>query len=599
MNAAGRSAERAGGDGADRPGSVDEAGCARIAIAHTTSRCLLVDRAGRIVYANAAARRALPATCDGLDALLERDADRDRIRACLESGARCDVEVPLRARGGSTWHAVSVRPIDAAAVGADGVEGLDGVHGAGNGGSTDESTGRAVAVLSATDVHARRDAEREAWRLAYHDPRTGLPNRIRFLGELERRLLGEDGDGGDDGGNGGPSGLLVIDLDRFGRINDGLGYEVGDAVLAEVARRLVALAGPDALVGRLGGDEFAIVAASGQEPETLARAVLEAMANPLRLAGTRLHVLPSIGVCRCPEHGRSVGDLMAHADVALAAAKRDPRGHRVFDALMGRGIHARLVLENDLVQAVKSGQIEAHYQPRVALADARIVGFEALARWRHPERGLLLPGEFIDVAEETGLIVELGDGIMLEAMAQQRAWARAGHDVTISVNVSARQLAGRDLLATVSENLRRAGCDPTRIELEITESALVGDIDAVARTLGRIAELGVRIAIDDFGTGYSNLAHLARYPLATLKIDRAFVADPAHGALLEAIVAMGRALGLAMVAEGVEHPEQGDRLAARGVEEAQGFLYGRPMPVAEATARLARERPGPGLAAAA
>jgi len=538
-----------------------------LAIAHTTARCLLLDRAGRIVYANAAAHGAMPAACDALGALLHRDEDLARIRACIDRGEGDDVEVPLRTRDGVAWHAVTVRPVPVTASGA-------------------------VVLLSALDVDGRRAAEDEARCLAYRDRLTGLPNRIRFLRELERRLLGdEEADR--------LSGLLVVDLERFRHINDSFGYEVGDAVLVELARRLLELAGPNSLVGRLDGDEFVVATASGVEPEELARRLLQAMANPVQVVGDRLHVSLCIGVCHCPEHGRSVGDLMGHAEVAMATAKRLERGYCVFDAEMGREIRTRLVLEHDLARGVKFGQFEAHYQPRISLANGRIVGFEALARWRHPERGLLLPGEFIEVAEETGLITGLGTAIMLEAMEQQRAWARAGHDVTVSINVSARQLVRRDLLAVVAENIARSDCDPTRIELEITESALIGDADEVARTLSRIVALGIRIAVDDFGTGYSNLAYLHRYPLATLKIDRAFVGDSAQSTLLETIIGMGRALELELVAEGVERIEQASWLAARGVEQAQGFYYGRAMEVAEATACLGGHWPHSGFATAA
>ena len=447
-------------------------------------------------------------------------------------------------------------------------------------------------MLDAVDVDARRAAEARTRRLAFEDRVTGLPNRLSFMRELERRLL-EAEDGGLAGG------VLLVDIDRFGHINDSLGHEAGDTVLAGFAERLRAAAGPGALVARLGGDEFAVLAGAGADPERLAREILAVSANPLRVAGHRLHVLPSIGVCRCPEHGRSVGDLMSHANAAMGAAKTRQRGYCVFDAAMGHDIHARLILENDLVRAVRHREFETWYQPRVSLPSGRVAGFEALVRWRHPEHGLLTPDRFVDAAEETGTIVGLGAQVMLEAMEQQRAWARAGHDVTVSINVSARQLAGREFLAVVADTMARTGCDPTRIELEITESAIIGDAREVAAMLERLAALGIRIAVDDFGTGYSNLAYLSRYPLSTLKIDRAFVADPAQGALLEAIVGMGRALGLELVAEGVETEAQARWLAVRAVEQAQGFLYARPMAVADATGYLARDRYGPDLASAA
>jgi len=528
-----------------------------VAIAHTTTLCILLDRVGEIVYANAAAQSALAAGCDSLGGLLSRCEDLQRVMACLRQGDGCDLEIPLHTSGGVSWHAVNVRPVR-------------------------EAGDEVLTLFSAVDVDARRGAEQKAWRLAYHDRLTGLPNRILFMRKLEARLLARDD--GDD-----TFGLLVINLDRFKPVNDSLGYEAGDALLKAFARRLTDLACAHSLVSRLGGDEFAVVMAPGADPERLARAILEAMVAPLSIAGSRLHVLPSIGICCCPEHGESLGDLMSHADVAMMAAKRGQCGYRMFDAAMRQDIHARLVLENDLVLALRRREIEAHYQPRVSLASGRIIGFEALARWRHPERGLLLPATFIEVAEQTGQIVELGTQIMLGAMQQQRAWAQAGYDVTVSINVSALQLAVPEFPAVVAGNVARARCDPTRIELEITESAMIGDADAVAATLEQIKALGMRIAIDDFGTGYSNLTYLRRYPLATLKIDRAFIADPEHATLLEAIIRMGQALDLELVAEGVETGEQAAWLAERDVIEAQGYFYSRPMPVADATAYLADE----------
>ena len=342
------------------------------------------------------------------------------------------------------------------------------------------------------------------------------------------------------------------------------------------------------------GDEFVIATAAGVDPIELAEKILDAMANPMQAAGNRLHVLPSIGVCLCPEQGRSTADLVGNADMAMMAAKRGQRGHCVFDAEMNRGVRDALILENDLVRAVRRRQFEAYYQPRISLASNTVAGFEALVRWRHPERGLLMPGEFIETAERTGTIIELGNQIMLEAMRQQGAWARAGYDLTMSINVSAHQLTGQNLLAAVSQNMAQSGCDPTRIELEITESAFVGNVEEAVTTLGQIADLGMRIAMDDFGTGYSNLAYLTRYPLSTLKIDRAFVIDPAQAGVLEAIVDMGLALGLDMVAEGVETSEQLAWLAEHGVAEAQGYLYGRPMTVVDATTYLIEHLPRSG-----
>ena len=535
---------------------------AEIAMANVPVLCILLDGAGQVRHLNAAAVERLPAGCDSLAAMLERSETAARIVEHVARGRAFEGDVPLVTVKGVLWHAVSAR----AAERTDGSEPL--------------------IVLSAIDIDARRAGEEEARHLVYHDRLTGLPNRLLLIRELETRLCERDEEE--------RFGVLVVDLDRFKQVNDSLGYDAGDELLREFARRLCLLAGADSLVSRVDSDEFVIVTAGSVDPEELAQQILDAMANPVKVSGNRLHVMPSIGVCLCPEQGKTAADLLGNAHMAMAVAKRRQRGQCVFDAEMNRGARDLLILENDLVRAVRRGQFETHYQPRISLGSNTVAGFEALVRWRHPERGLLMPDEFIEAAERTGTIIDLGNQIMLEAMKQQSAWARAGYDVNISINVSAHQLCGQNLLAAVAQSVTQSSCDPTRIELEITESAFVGDVEEAVATLRRIADLGLRIAMDDFGTGYSNLAYLNRYPLSTLKIDRAFVTDPAQAGVLAAVVDMGLALGLGMVAEGVETSEQVDWLTAHGVTQAQGYLYGRPMTVVDATTYLIEHMPRSG-----
>ena len=549
------------------------------ALHHTPTMVTLHDEAWRLVYANPAARAASPDGPPGLPELLARREDLERVERELATRGECDLEAPVRVAGGA-WHAMNVRE------------------------SRNAVDGDRAILVSAVDVTARRAAEDHVRRLAYRDTLTGLHNRASLVRHLDTRL----------GANGSHVSfdLLFLDLDRFKRINESLGFAVGDELLVMTACRLERAAGDEGFVGRLGNNEFVIVtgedatdsdtgadtgadgdgdARPGPADERspgviLARRVLEAMALPLHVGGHRLKVLPSIGICRHPDHGDSISTLMRNADAAMSTAKRRRLGLCVFDAAMDREVRERHALENDLARALRADELELHYQPRLACSDGRVVGFEALVRWQHPERGLLAPAAFVGLAEESGMIGELGERVMGMAMRQQRLWRGAGYRVGVSINVSPKQFAAQRLPAVVGENLAASACDPSMIELEITESALFEDAESVSETLEAIRGLGVRVAIDDFGTGYSNLARLGSYPLDALKIDRSFVADATQSTLLEAIVAMGRALGLELVAEGIETDEQASRIRGRGCDEMQGYLYSRPLPVEEATRYL-------------
>ena len=536
------------------------------ALLHTATMVTLHDANWNLLYANPAARAASPDGRVSLPEVLARAEDLAIIEQDLALRGECDIEAPVRI-GSGVWHAVSVR------------ESRDAISGA-----------RAI-LVNAVDITARRAAEENVRRLAYRDALTGLHNRAALTEHLDGRM------GMIPGGVAGAAesnqavtsaarfDLLVLDLDRFKRINDSLGFKIGDELLVLTANRLERLAGKKSFVGRMGNNEFVIVTAG--DGMALARAILEAMLVPMHVGSHKVTVTPSIGVCRSPEHGHTPLALMRHADTAMVVAKRERLGCCAFDEEMYRDIHERLTLENDLARALRADELEVHYQPRMACADGRVVSFEALVRWRHPERGLLTPNEFVGLAEESGMIAELGDQVMSKAMHQQSVWARAGYHIGVSINVSPKQFAAQKLSSSVRENIAQSRCDPRMIELEITESALFDDAESVLETLGGIRRLGMRIAIDDFGTGYSNLARLSTYPLDALKIDRAFVADSAQSTLLEAIVTMGHALGLELVAEGVETPEQAVRMRERGCQEMQGFLYSRPLNAVDATVYLA------------
>ena len=530
------------------------------ALLHTATMVTLHDESWNLLYANPAARAASSDGRVGLPEVLARADDLDTIEHDLAARGECDIEAPVRI-GSGAWHAISVR------------ESRDAISGA-----------RAI-LVNAVDITDRRAAEENVRRLAYRDTLTGLHNRAALTEHLDRRMSAARA--GSQSGAAAPKrfDLLVIDLDRFKRINDSLGFSVGDELLVMTAHRLERLAGKKSFVGRMGNNEFVIV--TDGDGAALADAILEAMLVPMHAGTHKVTVTPSIGVCHHPDHGRTPLALMRHADTAMGVAKRQRLGRSVFDEKMDRDIRERLNLENDLARALRADELEVHYQPRMACEGGHVVSFEALVRWRHPERGLLPPHEFVELAEETGMIAELGDQVMCKAMHQQSVWARAGYRIGVSINVSPKQFAAQKLSSSVRENIAQSQCDPGMIELEITESALFDDAESVLETLGGIRRLGMRIAIDDFGTGYSNLARLGTYPLDALKIDRAFVADTAQSTLLEAIVSMGHALGLELVAEGVETNEQACLMRERGCQEMQGFLYSRPLVAADATAYLA------------
>jgi len=437
--------------------------------------------------------------------------------------------------------------------------------------------------------------------LAYSDSLTGLPNRPSFKRrireELERSQV-EDR----------LFAVCFLDLDHFSRINDTLGHKVGDRLVQEVAIRLrQCCAGmePAAELARFGGDEFMVLLPdlSGAEAVApLAGQILDSFNTPFALDGHEVFVSASIGVAMYPADGGDIEDLLKNADVAMYQAKRNGRGtFRVFASAMGASAHHRLALEGQLRRAIGAGQFVLWYQPIVEVASRKIVGAEALIRWQHPDRGLVLPGEFIGLCEETGLIVPIGEWVLRTACAQNRQWQREGLPVIpVAINLSGQQLRLAGLVDLVGAILAESGLDPGLLDLELTESILMGDTGGTHAALSALAGLGVGLAIDDFGTGYSSLSYLKHFPVNTLKVDRSFIRDvttnPNDAAITSAIIAMGHALGLRIVGEGVETAEQFELLRRLGCDVIQGNWVSRPMPAGAFAAHLRRAGPiaGPG-----
>jgi diguanylate cyclase (GGDEF)-like protein/PAS domain S-box-containing protein len=441
--------------------------------------------------------------------------------------------------------------------------------------------------LAAVAIEQRDLTDRLAHQ-AHHDALTGLPNRALFEDRLamavahahrqDRQLA-----------------VLFLDLDQFKIINDSLGHGLGDKLLQAVAERLQAAVREGDTVARQGGDEFILLLpwiAGAVDAAKVAQKVLETIRLPFRLEGHDLFVTTSIGVSLYPDDGDSVAALIKNSDSALYRAKERGRdGVQLYAPAMNAQAAERLGLESSLRRALPLGQFELYYQPVVSGAAARVDGVEALLRWRHPERGLLVPADFISLAEITGLVAQIGLWVLRTACSQVKAWHDAGHPgLTLSVNVSSRQFLDGDLVAQVAAALHETNLEPSLLELEITETVAMQHAEATVNTLRRLRELGVRVAIDDFGTGYSSLAYLRRFPLDTVKIDRSFVHeihhDPVAAAISRAVIVMAHTLRLRVVAEGVESEAQRDFLLANGCESMQGFLFGAPVPPAECAAWL-------------
>jgi diguanylate cyclase (GGDEF)-like protein len=437
-------------------------------------------------------------------------------------------------------------------------------------------------VLTFEDVTERRSAEARVAHMAHHDALTGLPNRALFRQRLDE-ALGRAGRGG------GGFAVLCLDLDRFKAVNDTLGHPAGDALLRAVAERLTGALREGDVAARLGGDEFAVLQApsSGRTPDAaaLARRLVEALGAPCDVSGHRVTTGASVGIALAPDHGACPDALLKRADLALYRAKADGRAAwRFFEPSMEARIVGRRLLELDLRDAVAAGEFELHYQPLVEFGSRRPKGFEALLRWRHPLRGLVGPAEFIPLAEELGLIGALGEWALRRACADAVAWPDG---LTVAVNLSAAQLrGGQAIVGVVADALAASGLDAARLELEITEGVMLQDTEETLATLGRVKALGVSIAMDDFGTGYSSLSYLRRFPFDKVKIDRSFVLGLGVegedcGAIIRAVADLCGGLGMAATAEGVETEEQLARLAAEGLAEGQGYLFGRPVPAAE------------------
>jgi diguanylate cyclase (GGDEF)-like protein/PAS domain S-box-containing protein len=455
-----------------------------------------------------------------------------------------------------------------------------------------EIDGQGFLYGSTRDITERKERESRIRELAFYDPLTRLPNRRLLMDRLGQALAQSTRTGRE-------GALLFVDLDNFKTVNDTLGHDKGDILLQDVARRLATSFREADTVARIGGDEFVVVLSdlsdnakeAATHVEIVGAKILSVLGEPYEIAGKEFRSTPSIGVTLFGDQRDNQDELMKQADIAMYQAKAAGRNTlRFFDPELQATIKARAALEEDLHQGLREQQLILYFQPQ--LEDQRIIGAETLLRWRHPSRGLVSPAEFIPLAEETGLILEIGRWVFETACRQVVRWAShsPSRDLTVAVNVSPRQFSHPDFVQQILDILARTGADPGRLEMELTESMLVDNLDEVIAKMSALRSHGLKFALDDFGTGFSSLAYLKRLPLSKLKIDQAFVRDiaidPSDATIVHTIITMGRTLGLEVIAEGVETAAQLEQLRSYGCTAYQGYLFSRPLPLPDFEAML-------------
>lgn len=440
------------------------------------------------------------------------------------------------------------------------------------------------------EVARRTESEHQARELAHQDSLTGLPNRRQFDQALKAAIAAPPRIDG-------AHAVLLLDLNDFKRINDVYGHAIGDEALINVAMRLQRAVREGDLVVRFGGDEFAILARQlpgAEEATSIALRVIQELGQPITIGSTQHQIGVGIGIALIPQDGQNAAEIMRKADIALYRAKAEPYSAlHFFEASMDACIRERDLIERELRAAISDGAVQSHYQPLIDLRTKQVIGFEALARWRHPTLGNVPPDRFIPVAESCGLMNKLSDHLLRLAARAATEWP---DDLTLSFNISPSQLKDHTLGLRILSILGETGLSPRRLEIELTESALVQDLDAAQRVLGALHDAGVRIALDDFGTGYSSLYHLRNFKIDKIKIDRSFVdsmdREPEASALVRALLGLGHGLGLTVTAEGVEQPAQAEALLEQGCQQAQGYLYAHAMSAADTSNYITANRIG-------
>ncbi|WP_299970543.1 EAL domain-containing protein [uncultured Roseobacter sp.] len=530
------------------------------ALLHTDVMITLYDDAGEALYMNPMARRSAPrGQARFRDRFVTPEDHDDIVCQALEKGEHRHVAEVIT-EAGSSWYDLSVKRC------------------------TDAVTGQPATLVTAVDVSELKMARDRARYLADCDQLTGCYNRAYFTRALGERLHEAQKD---------RFALVFIDLDRFKLINDSFGHEVGDAVLHAATARLQGCLGTDDLLARFGGDEFVALLrlAEGEtSPEVRIEAIQTAINQPVVHKSTRVALTTSIGIAIVPPGATDWSEYMKRADIALYESKQAGRNRAsLFDEDMNRAAAERFRIEQDLKRAIAEDQFILHFQPRVDAQSGRVMSVEALVRWEHPVRGMVSPDAFIPVCEETGMIEELGNLVLRKACDQMIAWHQNGMTIGMSVNVSPRQFLDARFMEIIAELSRRPGFPVGRVELEITETALVGDHDMLAEQLRRIVDYGFRVSVDDFGTGYSNLAYISRFPICCIKIDKSFVDElPTSEPIIRLIHTLADQIGAITVAEGVETEQQAKALRKIGCQQMQGYYFAYPVPMNALDVEIAR-----------
>ena len=522
------------------------------ALLHTDVLIMLFSKDGPPLYLNPAARNAFVGPISSYcNLFLDHDECR-KMSTQVEIVGEFRVVVKLKTGGGARWFDITTKDC------------------------SDAATGRPAILMTAIDVTQLKEARDTARFLADRDQLTNVYNRTYLQTQLSNY------NGSDDRENA----IIFFDVDRFKLINDRHGHQTGDTVLKEIAKRVGNCFPEGDLVARLGGDEFVVLVqnyAGVRDLKVKIEKLRQAIAEPIEHETTRIDVTISVGVSIFSPASSEFGDVLGDADIALYASKQQGRDRvTFFSHAMGVAAKARDRLEFELKRGIERDEFELYYQPRLDFSSGHIVGAEGLVRWNHPDRGLVYPGEFVSVCEETGLIEELGRKVLFAGCQQAIEWKKAGLDLAVSLNVSPRQFSDPGLLQTLSDIAAQPDFPHGQIELEVTENVLIGDPASITAKLKTITSMGYRLAIDDFGTGYSNLAYILQFPLSCLKIDQSFIDNlPESGPIVQLILTLGQQIGATVVSEGVETNAQFDWLAARNCTQAQGFLISRALSVAD------------------